>query len=858
MRRKKPRLPALFGSALATAFLAVNIAGTPARAEAPVLAILAGGGTGTEQTPEPTQSPLLITADAEPEPLLAQAPKEQPKAPVPAAAPEQPAVPAPTQAAPSATAGVSPTLISDILGGAGGGSSGGGGAVNPASTTQGALSASQQAATGTSASTVGGGEAAVRATSDVGDLLGKSVSALGVWVIHRSPIITNPIVRGYHTGQYTIVADGGYWLPARQDLDTIVSKIDSSQIENVVIIKGPYSVRYGPGFAFIDVETLATPRYECGREFHGQSGLVYKSNGQQWFGLQSVWGGDENSGFRATYGIGIGTDYWDGDGVRQPSGFHTQTFNLDYGFDIGRYGKLEVKAIHLEQNDVKIPGAPLDISYLSTDAYVARFQYGDQDTGRFGTDVWYNYTRVTGNNLNGSKREQFPFLADPATFAPPGLFMTTEADLASFGYRSFLTLGAADSAQVTVGTDLRYIDTALNEFLFYIGFAGGIADSFPIPRSYALDPGLFVDVSLPIVEDSLEVKAGIRFDWVRTAVSNLDPQIPPVPAAAYIVGIPTSSFGQFFPPNIIARNYFFNQGNVALTGEQLQRDFALWSAFVTPEWKVNDNITLTSGIGMAQRPPTLTELYAIAPFTGFLQRGYNSMIGNPLLAPETLYQFDLGARLNYDTFRGGLNGYCSWVKNYITYEALPIPFFSPPFDGIVYQYTSTEALLWGTEAYVEYDINRSVTAFTTLAYVEGRDMDRGGRGFAATNPATGLPAGIIARDEEWLPGLPPLEMRAGVRWRDSRPNPRWGTELTARMVQGQNRVAETLQEYTTPGYTIFDVRGYWRPRDGMLLTAGIENFGDRQYREWADYRNVTGLGVFQPGLNAYVGMRLTY
>jgi outer membrane receptor protein involved in Fe transport len=42
----------------------------------------------------------------------------------------------------------------------------------------------------------------------------------------------------------------------------------------------------------------------------------------------------------------------------------------------------------------------------------------------------------------------------------------------------------------------------------------------------------------------------------------------------------------------------------------------------------------------------------------------------------------------------------------------------------------------------------------------------------------------------------------------------------------------------------------------MLLTAGVENLGDRFYREHLDLR--TGRGVFQPGVNFYVGMRVTY
>jgi outer membrane receptor protein involved in Fe transport len=76
------------------------------------------------------------------------------------------------------------------------------------------------------------------------------------------------------------------------------------------------------------------------------------------------------------------------------------------------------------------------------------------------------------------------------------------------------------------------------------------------------------------------------------------------------------------------------------------------------------------------------------------------------------------------------------------------------------------------------------------------------------------------------------------------------------MVAGQNRVAESLGEVPTPGFTIFNVRGFWRVNKAVLLTAGVENLGNRLYREALDLR--TGLGVFQPGVDFYFGAQVSY
>jgi outer membrane receptor protein involved in Fe transport len=69
-------------------------------------------------------------------------------------------------------------------------------------------------------------------------------------------------------------------------------------------------------------------------------------------------------------------------------------------------------------------------------------------------------------------------------------------------------------------------------------------------------------------------------------------------------------------------------------------------------------------------------------------------------------------------------------------------------------------------------------------------------------------------------------------------------------------VAFSLGELPTPGFTVYTVRSYWRMREGVLFTLGMENIFDKFYREHLDLR--TGRGVFQPGRNTYAGLELRY
>ena len=131
-----------------------------------------------------------------------------------------------------------------------------------------------------------------------------------------------------------------------------------------------------------------------------------------------------------------------------------------------------------------------------------------------------------------------------------------------------------------------------------------------------------------------------------------------------------------------------------------------------------------------------------------------------------------------------------------------------------------------------------------MSFVEGRDHSRGDRGV------------IRGAAEEPLPGIAPLETRLGLRFHEPCEKPRWGVELSARIVDNQDRVASSLDELESPGFTVWNLRSFWQAREHLLFVAGVENFTDKQYHEHLDLR--TGHGVFQPGQNFYVGVELSY
>ncbi len=111
-----------------------------------------------------------------------------------------------------------------------------------------------------------------------------------------------------------------------------------------------------------------------------------------------------------------------------------------------------------------------------------------------------------------------------------------------------------------------------------------------------------------------------------------------------------------------------------------------------------------------------------------------------------------------------------------------------------------------------------------------------------------------------MPGIPPLEFRTGVRLNGTIDTVRWNAELSARIIDEQNRVAQSLHETTTPGSTTWNLRTYWQLTDQLSLVAGVENFTDKNYREHFDFRSQNPLArqVLQPGRNFYIGTTLVY
>jgi outer membrane receptor protein involved in Fe transport len=109
----------------------------------------------------------------------------------------------------------------------------------------------------------------------------------------------------------------------------------------------------------------------------------------------------------------------------------------------------------------------------------------------------------------------------------------------------------------------------------------------------------------------------------------------------------------------------------------------------------------------------------------------------------------------------------------------------------------------------------------------------------------------VADVEEPADRVPPLNGRFSIRYAY---NERWSFKTWLITSDRQDRLSARdvrdarIDPNGTPGWASVGTNATWSPGGGWLLTAGLDNVLDRQYRSH-------GSGIDAPGRNLYVSVR---
>ncbi|MEZ5967444.1 MAG: TonB-dependent receptor [Hyphomonas sp.] len=249
-----------------------------------------------------------------------------------------------------------------------------------------------------------------------------------------------------------------------------------------------------------------------------------------------------------------------------------------------------------------------------------------------------------------------------------------------------------------------------------------------------------------------------------------------------------------------------------------------------------------------QNMPGYIQRYGWLPLnaSGGLADG-NIYVGDLNLKPETAWIAEAGFDYATPNMYARPTVYLRQIDDYIQgvpFDATPGVIDTPQEmvssmsgDPTPLRWANVDARLYGFDMDFGYDFAGPMRIDSVLNYVRGerRDIDDNLYRIAAPSLTTGF---------TWDAGD-------------------WSATFETRAVAEQNEVSATNSEAKSPGYVVLSLYGDWQVKDGVRLSAGVENLLNQVTRDHLSGYNQNGygdvaLGTRVPGAGRGVFVRLSF
>lgn len=257
-------------------------------------------------------------------------------------------------------------------------------------------------------------------------------------------------------------------------------------------------------------------------------------------------------------------------------------------------------------------------------------------------------------------------------------------------------------------------------------------------------------------------------------------------------------------------------------------------------YKLNDNISLFTSVANAFRAPTIEELSSF----GIHEALASFDIGNKQLQKENSIGFDIGIKIQEQSFDMELTGYYNKVYNLIFRKPLDIFYsantdlatgkkigFNSLEDGFrIYEYNQADANVYGFETKIRYEIINGFTSTLISDYVRAKNLN--------TN--------------ENLPQIPPFRLSVELRYTTAK---YWlGTLIN--LAASQNDVAPN--EEPTAGYGLVSFYLGTKILSGNnahIINLKIDNLFDKAYK---DHLSAIKDFTYMPGRNISLNYKFIF
>lgn len=431
----------------------------------------------------------------------------------------------------------------------------------------------------------------------------------------------DPVLRGFKYDQLTVVVDGAQssYAACPNRMDPSVSQIALNMMEQIEILKGPYSLRYGNAFGgVINFTTLPTAFSEK-TDISGRISGGYETNGNvlRTEGMLNLSKKVINLKFFGSFAQG--DDYLDGTGTTIPADFLRGSFGTKLGVKLGGKQIIHVSATRNFARDTEFPSLAMDL--ITDDTWLLNAQHELKLNGEK-LKLWNTtaYASLVDHLMDNSLRIIVPRTMNVETPANTQTYGGRTEGLFKFGKR-VLYLGADFKQSMAQGNRQRAMLTG--------PMTGKTLIDKVWQDSQVSNVGLFSEFQLPMGSSTLFLSG--RIDLNQASADDL--------SAEFIKIYPETDVTQINPG--ISAGLIHNFGKAYSVG--------LW-------------------LGRVQRSGSISERYI-----NYLTIGLDpyEVVGNPQIKPEVNNQMDfvLGYKTLKTTFNFTLFG--AYLQNYISAEINP-------------------------------------------------------------------------------------------------------------------------------------------------------------------------------------------
>ncbi|QCX39487.1 TonB-dependent receptor [Aureibaculum algae] len=504
----------------------------------------------------------------------------------------------------------------------------------------------------------------------------------GFGIQKRGAYASEPFFRAFKYEQLNIQLDGGMKIlnacPNR--MDPITTHIISDEIERIEVVKGPYTMRFGPNFGGI-VNLVSRNPNTLANGIHGDVEAGYETNGDNLSTRGSIsYKTDQfdislNGEYR-DYG-----DYEDGEGTVVPSSFKSTDYSVKLGYNPTEKQRIQLSWRQSFGSDIKHAGLPMDSPY--DDSFLAGLDYKVTDISDLISSFSFKgfYSEVD-HLMTNENRPSYK-----VTEAASNVFSTT------YGGKTELVLTPNDNLFIYTGLDANLIGRE-GDRERTVKIMNG--NTLATPKLFTdkiwqdsklNDFGVFVEGKYRLT-NLFTLTAGLRSDFVNASINDAE-----------------LDFLQLYGGEIDDTNETNISGTVSL------------------KYKSEDT-QVQIALGRGVRTASMIERFVNHFSVGVDPYEY---VGNPNLDPEINNQIEVSFNKRFDQIEVGASVFYSLIIDYIvpvvdeniSRKFMPSaqPTFAKRFINI------DEASQSGFEFYFNYEINKDFKFTTDISYTYAQNEE---------------------------------------------------------------------------------------------------------------------------------------